>query len=217
MRVFSLALALALVLCAVSSAQDTTATIEGRVLDPSGRVITGAVVRATNTSTGYTRSQITSSSGGYHLSLPAATYDILVEAPEFARLTQKDLARLDGEEKIRNRMSDSLKVIERESMRCGDLMKSLLAFSRQSPIRRAPFDVNEVVNRSAQLVRHQMELAEIELRFKLAKGLNTVDGDAAQIQQILLGCGVLTVNEVRRMKGLPALEDSCQEPVVGGQ
>src|ERR1035438_2432993 len=43
MRVFSLAL----VLCAISSAQDTTATIEGRVLDPSGRVITGAVVRAT--------------------------------------------------------------------------------------------------------------------------------------------------------------------------
>ena len=87
MRVFSLALAL----CAISSAQDTTATIEGRVLDPSGRVITGAVVRATNTSTGYTRSQITSSSGGYHLSLPAATYDILVEAPDFARLTQKDV------------------------------------------------------------------------------------------------------------------------------
>ena len=87
MRVFSLAL----LLCAISSAQDTTATIEGRVLDPSGRVITGAVVRATNTSTGYTRSQITSSSGGYHLSLPAAAYDILVEAPDFARLTQKDV------------------------------------------------------------------------------------------------------------------------------
>jgi len=34
--------------------------------------------------------------------------------------------------------------------------------------------------------------------------------EQAQIQQILLGCGVLTVNEVRRMKGLPALEDSRQ-------
>jgi hypothetical protein len=37
MRVFSLAL----LLCAISFAQDTTATVEGRVLDPSGRVITG--------------------------------------------------------------------------------------------------------------------------------------------------------------------------------
>ena len=56
MRVFSLAL----VLRAILSAQDTAATIEGRVLDP-GRVISGATVRATNSSTGYTRSQITSS------------------------------------------------------------------------------------------------------------------------------------------------------------
>ena len=32
--------------------------------------------------------------------------------------------------------------------------------------------------------------------------------EQAQIQQILVGCGVLTVNEVRRMRGLPALLDS---------
>lgn len=75
----------------MSSAQDTTATVEGRVLDPSGRAISGAIVRATNSSTGYTRSQITSGSGGYHLLLPAAPYDIYVEAPNFARLIQKDI------------------------------------------------------------------------------------------------------------------------------
>ena len=31
--------------------------------------------------------------------------------------------------------------------------------------------------------------------------------EQAQIQQILIGCGVLTVNEVRRMRGLPALTE----------
>lgn len=31
--------------------------------------------------------------------------------------------------------------------------------------------------------------------------------EQAQIQQILIGCGVLTVNEVRRMRGLPALPE----------
>ncbi len=40
--------------------------------------------------------------------------------------------------------------------------------------------------------------------------------EQAQIQQILIGCGVLTVNEVRRMKGLPPL-GSCKSPVVSGQ
>jgi hypothetical protein len=29
--------------------------------------------------------------------------------------------------------------------------------------------------------------------------------EQAQIQQILVGCGVLTINEVRRMRGLPPL------------
>jgi len=42
--------------------------------------------------------------------------------------------------------------------------------------------------------------------------------EQAQIQQILVGCGVLTVNEVRRMKGLPPIEEkSGQLPVVSGQ
>ena len=31
--------------------------------------------------------------------------------------------------------------------------------------------------------------------------------EQAQIQQILIGCGVLTVNEVRRMRGLPPLPE----------
>jgi len=45
-------------------------------------------------------------------------------------------------------------------------------------------------------------------------GVRFTDVDApneleqAQIQQILLGCGVLTINEVRRMKGLPPLPSS---------
>jgi len=34
--------------------------------------------------------------------------------------------------------------------------------------------------------------------------------EEAQIQQILLQNGVLTVNEVRRMRGLPELESSSQ-------
>jgi hypothetical protein len=81
----------ALLLCSASFAQDTTATVEGRVLDPSGRVIEGATVKATNAGTGYSRTQKTSTSGEYHLSLPAAAYDLSVDAPNFGSLTRKDL------------------------------------------------------------------------------------------------------------------------------
>jgi hypothetical protein len=31
--------------------------------------------------------------------------------------------------------------------------------------------------------------------------------EQAQIQQILIGCGVLTINEVRRLRGLPPLPE----------
>jgi hypothetical protein len=84
-------LTVSLLLCGGAFAQDTTAIIEGRVLDPSGAVIGGATIRASNAATGYTRSQTTSTSGTYHLSLPAAVYDVDVQAVNFGRLTQKDV------------------------------------------------------------------------------------------------------------------------------
>ena len=40
--------------------------------------------------------------------------------------------------------------------------------------------------------------------------------EQAQIQQILIGCGVLTVNEVRRMRGLPALPGAAMSSAGPG-
>ena len=80
-----------LLLCGAAFAQDTTAVLEGRVLDASGAIIGGANVRATNPATGYTRSQTASSAGTYHLTLPAAVYDVDVESPNFGRVTHKNV------------------------------------------------------------------------------------------------------------------------------
>ena len=38
-------------------------------------------------------------------------------------------------------MAEQLQTIERESKRCGDLVKSLLTFSRQAPSQREPQDL----------------------------------------------------------------------------
>lgn len=74
-----------IVLCAAAgSAQDTTAVLDGQVTDPSGSVLTGAIVKAVNRTNGYTRSQTTSALGRYHLILPAGVYEIRVDAPNFA-------------------------------------------------------------------------------------------------------------------------------------
>lgn len=93
---------LLLVLCAAAFAQDTTATLDGQVTDPSGSVLVGALVKAVNSANGYERSQLTGATGAYHLILPAGEYEIRVTAPNFAPHTVRSVplnvsqnARLD--------------------------------------------------------------------------------------------------------------------------
>lgn len=114
----------------------------------------------------------------------------------YARLTLKDLGRDPLDDRTKGRMEENLRVIERESRRCGDLMKNLLAFSRQAPPKRAAVQVNAVVERAAALVTHQCELAQIELIRRLDPHLPEISADAAQLQQVLV---VLLVNATEAM------------------
>ena len=74
---------LLLFVCVPVYSQGTNATLEGQVTDPSGGVIAGAVVKAVNANTGYTRIQTTTNTGAYHLSLPVGPYELRVSAPNF--------------------------------------------------------------------------------------------------------------------------------------
>jgi two-component system NtrC family sensor kinase len=109
----------------------------------------------------------------------------------YARLTLKDAAKLPPDSPARDRMIDNLRIIERESRRCGELMQNLLAFARQSPPNRALMDLRVAVERAAALVAHKLDLAEIKLELDLAPDLPKIHGDAAQLQQVLV---VLLVN-----------------------
>jgi two-component system NtrC family sensor kinase len=114
----------------------------------------------------------------------------------YARLTLKSLQQADIPAAERARMIENLSIIERESRRCGDIMKNLLTFARQSPPQRAPIDVNLLLERAAGLVRHQYELQDLELHRRLAPGLPQVFCDQGQIQQVLL---ILLVNAAEAM------------------
>ena len=93
-------------------------------------------------------------------------------------------------------MAEQLQTIERESKRCGELVKNLLTFSRQAPSHREPNDLNTVVHRAVLLVKHKLEMQNIELKESLADGLPPVECDANQIQQVML---VLMVNASEAM------------------
>ena len=88
---FVLLLMLAVVLPAMANAQ-STAVLNGTVMDASGAAITGAKVIAINQGTGVQVTSQTDSSGGYLFpSLPIGTYKIEVSASGFQKDVIADL------------------------------------------------------------------------------------------------------------------------------
>src|SRR5581483_2511401 len=73
-------------------AQVDRGTITGIVTDPSGAVIVGANVTATNTATGVSTKTTTSSTGNYTIPLlKAGTYEVTVEQTGFKKFVQTGL------------------------------------------------------------------------------------------------------------------------------
>lgn len=104
----------------------------------------------------------------------------------YARLCLKDMDQLEGDGARKDRVKEHLRIIERESRRCGDLMKTLLAFSRQKAPERAPTEVNVIVERSCALLLHKLQLSRIELIKELDPALPVILADPAQIQQVMV-------------------------------
>jgi two-component system NtrC family sensor kinase len=112
----------------------------------------------------------------------------------YARLVSRGLQK--HEFAGRDDLAEQLQTIERESKRCGDLVKNLLTFSRQAPSNREPSDLNTLVRRAILLVKHKLEMQSIELTENLAQDLPPAHCDANQIQQVIL---VLLINASEAM------------------
>lgn len=114
----------------------------------------------------------------------------------YSRLALKALESSDLEPAARTQAIEQLRIIERESRRCGEIMKNLLNFARQAPPRREAHDLNTLVGRAVTLIRHQLELQDIELEKSLAPDLPPCPCDEDQIQQVVLA---LLVNAAEAM------------------
>jgi two-component system NtrC family sensor kinase len=114
----------------------------------------------------------------------------------YARLILKGLEKNMLEADAKAELIWQLRVIERESRRCGEIMRNLLTFARQAPPQRQPHELNTLVERALTLVRHQLELQGIELETELARELPPLSCDAGQIQQVILA---LLMNAIEAM------------------
>jgi len=79
-----------------------------------------------------------------------------------------------------------LDLISSESRRCGELVKNLLSFSRQSPMNVQSTDINRLVDQVTLLVAPNLKHAGIELHASLAEELPRLHCDPSQIEQVLL-------------------------------
>ena len=82
----------------------------------------------------------------------------------YAKLLKKWLERTDVEERKKTEMIECLVLIESESKRCGELVKSLLTFSRNAPLNIQRSNINAVVERCVRLVKPKAEISGVEIQ-----------------------------------------------------
>ncbi len=83
-------------------------------------------------------------------------------------------------------MKEDLEVIVRETKRCREIVKGLLDFARQSPAEKNRVALNEVVERSVQILANQLAKHKVQIAKRLASALPEIEADANQLQQVLV-------------------------------
>ena len=92
-------------------------------------------------------------------------------------LEQKEISKKDR---------GHLKVIHEQSERAGRIVRNLLTFARKEPAERSPVELNDVVQRTLQLMEYDLKLKAIDIERDLHAALPEVLGDRHSLQQVVL-------------------------------
>lgn len=89
-----------------------------------------------------------------------------------------------------------LRTVEAETARCGNIVRNLLEFSRQSGAVTGQVDIAGILERTLFLIAHKLELQGITLLRDFGDSLPVLSGDADQLQQAMLA---MLINAVEAM------------------
>ena len=103
----------------------------------------------------------------------------------YARLVLKRLAR-SGDGVTDEETKKQVETIAAESARCGEIVKGLLQFSRQTKPNVKLNDLNEIINESIRLVRHKIELSGARASARCDREVRQITCDEQQIKQALV-------------------------------
>jgi len=92
--------------------------------------------------------------------------------------------------------SENLEEVVRQTLRCSEIVKHLLEFSRQHLLRAAPVDANELVEKTLALLERQSIFFNIRVVRELAVDLPPIVADWSQLQQVFMN---ILLNGVQAM------------------
>lgn len=81
---------------------------------------------------------------------------------------------------------EDLNIIVRETLRSREIVKSLLDFARQSVPKKSLADINDIIERSINVVENQLTLKKIKLIKEFDDQLPKITVDSNQIQQVFI-------------------------------
>jgi len=93
--------------------------------------------------------------------------------------------------------ADDLKVIIRETLRCRDIVRNLLDFSRQDRPSLEKNNVNDIVNMALDLLKKLPQFKNVQIKPQLSVNIPAVLADLKQIEQVILN---LFINAAEAMK-----------------
>lgn len=129
-----------------------------------------------------------------------------------AKLVTRKVDRVlpDGTEK--QMILDNLEMIRSESTRCGNIVRDLLTYARQSSAEFGRAHLHELVGRALKLIGHHTQLGGVETEAELQLEDDSLICDGEQIVQALIA---LMINAVEAMPNGGRLTVKTWEPAHG--
>ena len=83
-------------------------------------------------------------------------------------------------------LKEDLKIIVQEAKRCGEIVRDLLEFAKFKKPKMISGDLNQVVEDSLTIIKHQANLGNTDIQLSLAPSLPRVKIDPNQIKQVFI-------------------------------
>ncbi len=108
-------------------------------------------------------------------------------------------------------LQEPLKSIQRETMRCKNLVQDLLTFSRVSKTEQEPMQLNAAVKGAFSLVLAEARLGQVHVVQDLQEGLPAIRGNVNQLQQVIINLANNALDAMKQQGTLTVRTDQTTE------